>query len=171
MIGLTKDLLARELKAMRREVEAYPDDDAPWILLPGWTNSGGTLALHVAGNLQHYIGAVLGESGYVRDRDSEFTRRGIPRTELTAELDRAADAVGRTLDGLDPATLDHAYPLPVAGHSSVTTGGMLTHLLTHTAYHLGQIDYHRRAVTGEAGGVSAVALGELARSEAPGPLE
>lgn len=168
MITLMKTLLGRELRAMQREVEAYPDEDAPWVLLPGWPNSGGTLALHVAGNLQHYIGAVLGESGYVRDRHAEFNRRDLPRAELAAELGRTAEAVGRALDGLDPDALARAYPLPVSGRST-TTGTMLGHLLAHTAYHLGQIDYHRRAVTGEAAGVAAIALPELPESEAADP--
>lgn len=166
MITLMKTLLGRELRAMRREVEAYPDEDGPWVLLPGWPNSGGTLALHVAGNLQHYIGAVLGNSGYVRDREAEFTRRDVARSELTEELARADDAVERALDGLDPEALGRPYPLPVAGGRSTTTAAMLGHLLAHTAYHLGQLDYHRRAVTGEAAGVAAIALPELAESEA-----
>ncbi len=75
MTDLTSHLaaiLARDLAALRREIEAYPDDALPWREVPGLTNPGGTLALHVAGNLQHYVGHVLGGSGYVRDRPAEF---------------------------------------------------------------------------------------------------
>lgn len=161
MLILVKTLLRRELRAMQREVEAYPDDDAPWRLLPGWPNPGGTLALHVAGNLQHYIGAVLGQTGYERDREGEFARRGLSRAELSAELARAAAAVERTFDGLGPEVLDRVYPVRVSGDAPINTAAMLAHLLSHTAYHLGQLDYHRRAVTGQAEGVGAVGLGRV----------
>jgi len=57
-------ILVRDLNAVRRELEAYPDEQSVWALPPGVTNSGGTLAMHIAGNVQHFIGAVLGGSGY-----------------------------------------------------------------------------------------------------------
>ena len=68
-------VLDRDLAQLRGEVEAYPDDASLWRLHPGIFNSGGGgggLVLHLTGNLLHFIGAVLGGSGYVRDRDAEF---------------------------------------------------------------------------------------------------
>ena len=50
-------MLHRELAAVQREIEAYPNDDSLWQLAPGISNSGGTLALHLAGNLRHFVGA------------------------------------------------------------------------------------------------------------------
>lgn len=153
--------LRRELGAVRRSVEAYPDDATPWVERPGLPNVGGTLVLHVAGNLQHYVGAVLGRTGYRRDRAAEFSKRGVPRAVLLAELDAAERAVVQGMAALTEASLDAPYPEAVAGHT-VATGDFLVHLATHLAYHLGQLDYHRRAVTGDARGVGAIRLAELA---------
>jgi hypothetical protein len=153
-------LLVRDLEAARREVAAYADDAQPWRLLPGLPNSGGTLVLHMAGNLRHFIGAVLGGSGYVRDRDAEFAARDLPRSALDAVLAATIGELQHALAGLDPARLDAPLPVAVRGaHPETRT--FLLHLGVHLAYHLGQLDAHRRAVTGDATGVDAMALGPL----------
>jgi uncharacterized damage-inducible protein DinB len=154
-------LITRDLRAMQRQLGLYPDDDAPWRQLDGVPNSAGTLALHVAGNLRHFIGATLGGTGYVRDRELEFARRGAPRAELLAEIDGAIEAVERAMAGLDEEGLRTDYPLLV-GDRRVATGDFLLHLATHLAYHLGQVDYHRRTVTGDLSGVDAVSVREFA---------
>ena len=152
--------VTRELRAVRREVAAYPDDAALWRELPGVPNAGGTLALHLAGNLRHYVGAVLGGTGYVRDRPREFAARGVPRAEVLAQLDAALADVTRVLPALDAATLAAEYPERFGGQA-FTTAEFLVHVGAHLAYHLGQLDYHRRAATGDAAGVGALASGEL----------
>jgi uncharacterized damage-inducible protein DinB len=131
-----------------------------WRAIPGTPNTAGTLALHLAGNLQHFFGAILGRDGYVRNRDAEFARRDVPRRELLSGLDAAIASVERTLGALGAATRDGAYPEPIAKRT-VPTEAFLLHLATHLAYHLGQIDYHRRSVTGDANGVDAVSVREL----------
>ena len=141
-------LLTRELEGLRREIELYPDDVSVWRTLPGVTNSAGNLALHVAGNLQHYVGAVLGGSGYVRNRDAEFTRRSGTKAEILGELDAALKAVRGVLPNLATDRVAAPYPEPVNG-SAVRTGLFLCHLATHAAFHLGQLGYLRRAVTGD----------------------
>jgi uncharacterized damage-inducible protein DinB len=161
MTNTIRTLITRDLRAMQRELELYPDEDTPWRQLEGAPNTAGTLILHVAGNLQHFVGASLGGSGYVRDREMEFARRGASRAELSAEIDRAIEAVERALDGLDGEGLRADFPLPV-GERRVATGDFLVHLATHLAYHLGQIDYHRRVATGDPAGVDAVWLKEFA---------
>lgn len=160
-------LFARDLAALRREVEAYPDDTLPWREVPGLTNAGGTLVLHLAGNLQHFIGAVLGGTGYVRDRPAEFARRGVPRAELVAEIERARASVLTTLAALPRARLAAPFPELLAQHR-FRTDDLLLHLATHLTYHLGQLDYHRRAVTGSATTVGTMALPELATAERAG---
>src|SRR4051794_27548640 len=90
-------ILDRDLRTLRRELEAYPEERLIWQEVPGLPNTAGTLALHLTGNLQHYIGARWGETGYVRNRDAEFSRRGVPRTELLAEVERARAAVAAAL--------------------------------------------------------------------------
>jgi len=153
-------LLTRELRAVRRELEAYPDDASVWHSAPGIPNTGGTLALHVAGNIQHFFGAILGRDGYKRDRDAEFARRDVSRKELLAGIDAAIASVDRTLPRLDDAVLAAPYPEPIAKRR-VSTGDFAVHLASHLAYHLGQIDYHRRTVTGDSKGVDAVSVREL----------
>lgn len=164
MIGTLSSLIAlfqRDLAALRREVEAYPDDALPWVEVPGLTNAGGTLVLHLSGNLQHFIGAILGRTGYVRDRPAEFWRRGLSRAELCAEVDAAQSAVLATLTKLEPSRFTAPYPEVLAAHR-FDTADVLLHLAVHLGYHLGQVDYHRRAATGDSATIGAMALPELA---------
>lgn len=140
-------LLLRDLAALQREVAAYPDDVTLWRVVPGIANSGGTLALHLAGNLRGFIGSVLGGSDYVRDRDREFTATGLSREDVNLELADAEIQVMRALSTLDLARLDLEYP-HVLAETRLRTDVFLMHLATHASYHLGQIDYHRRIVTG-----------------------
>jgi len=152
MTTLTESLAAifnRELTTLRMEVEAYPSDAELWRSAPGISNPGGTLALHLAGNLQHFIGAVLGKSGYVRNREAEFGSRGLSREAVVGQIDQTIAVVGRTLVALSAARLEEPYPEPVA-KVRVTTGDFLVHLASHLSYHLGQLDYHRRLGTGGA---------------------
>jgi uncharacterized damage-inducible protein DinB len=153
--------LLRELRALRRELEAYPDERDLWRPVPGASNTAGTLALHLAGGLRHFIGATLGGDGYVRDRAAEFVARDVPRRELIERIEAAAAAVERTLAALPEGRLDEPYPERVAG-VTLTTGDFLVHLVAHLAYHLGQVDYHRRVVTGQPGTIGVVSVGELA---------
>lgn len=153
-------IISRELRTIERELNAYQNDEQVWALPVGLPNSAGTLALHAAGNLRHFIGTVLGGGSYVRDRDAEFSRRGVSRTELIEELQQAAKAVRDTLTSIDPGTFAEPYPIPVANRR-VNTGEFLAHLATHLAYHAGQLDFHRRVVTGDAAGVGAVSPLEL----------
>jgi len=83
------NVITRELKALRREIETYPSDDDLWEVRAGITNPGGNLALHLAGNIQYFLGNVLGKNGYVRNRDAEFASKDVPRAELLREIDNA----------------------------------------------------------------------------------
>lgn len=157
---IVQGLLLGQLRTLRRELEAYPDERAIWQEVPGLPNSAGTLALHLSGNLQHYFGARLGGTGYVRDRPAEFSRRDLPRAALLAEVEAAADAVTRGLGRLRPEALNADYPEVVVG-MRIRTDEYLVHLLTHCAFHLGQLDYHRRAATGDSAGVQPVNPKEL----------
>ena len=154
-------MLVRELNSLRLEIEAYPTDADLWTVVPGIVNPGGTLALHLSGNLQHFVGAVLGGSTYVRNRDAEFSTRGLTRAEVVQRVDDAISAVQTTFKSLDPSDLAAEYPEPVA-KMRLNTGDFLTHLASHLAYHLGQVDYHRRIVTGSPATVGTVAPGRLA---------
>src|SRR6185295_2575620 len=114
MIQDLKTLFLRDLDVLKREVELYPDDASLWTLPEGLPNRAGTLALHLAGNLRHFVGAILGGSGYVRDRDAEFALRDVPREEVLSLVAAARTEVAAALDALAPATLDELYPLELA---------------------------------------------------------
>jgi len=159
------NVITRELKALRREIETYPADEDLWEVRRGITNPGGNLALHLAGNIQYFLGNVLGHNGYVRNRDAEFASKDIPRAELLREIDNAIEAVERGMSKITEADLAKPYPEAVGGVSS-TTGAFLAHFATHLAYHLGQVDYHRRILTGESKTVKAMALNELGGKQA-----
>jgi uncharacterized damage-inducible protein DinB len=156
-----KTVITRELRALAREIQAYPDDASVWRTFPGVANSAGTLALHLAGNIQHYLGAKLGGTTYQRDRPAEFARRDVPRAALLKEIERAIGAAEATLPRLHQGDLIADFPEPVGGRT-IRTDEFLVHLATHLGWHLGQVDYHRRMVTGEAGKIGAVAVTELA---------
>ena len=153
-------LLRRELAAVRRSIEAYPDEKSMWAERPGLPNTGGNLALHLAGNLQHFFGTVLGKTGYARDRDSEFSRRDVPRAEIIRQLDAAGLAIDAGMKALTAERLAQSYPEQVGGRT-IPTQEFVVHLLSHLAYHLGQLDYHRRVVTGDSTSVGAIAVKEL----------
>jgi uncharacterized damage-inducible protein DinB len=160
-------ILERDLNTLRREIEAYSDERDLWRTAPGISNTAGTLVLHLAGNLQHYLGAVLGGTGYLRDRPAEFSRRDVPRAELLRQIEAARRAVKAGLDRLTDSQLVADFPEAMAG-ATVATGEFLIHLTTHFAYHLGQVDYHRRAVAGNPEPVGAMRPGELSSARAAG---
>jgi hypothetical protein len=142
-------MLKRELECFRSEVEMFPDDASLWKVVPGITNSAGTLAVHVAGNLRHMVGAVLGGSGYVRDRNAEFSRRGLTRKEVMAELKRAEEEIEPAIRMLNDAALAAPFPGDMHG-MTMPTRRFLIALEVHAAFHLGQAGYIRRVVTGDA---------------------
>jgi hypothetical protein len=140
-------VLLRDLDSLAAQVGAYPSDADLWKSAPGMANPGGTLALHLAGNLRAFVGAELGQTGYVRDRDAEFSTRGLSRPEILARITAARLDVDQALARLPDSALAQRFPQEVGG-ARLTTGHLLLHLVAHFAYHLGQVDYHRRAVTG-----------------------
>ena len=137
------ELYERDLAKLREEIGSFTDEADLWKTTDGITNSAGNLCQHLTGNLQHFFGAVLGDSGYVRDRDAEFASKGRTRTDLFGEIDAAEASVKNTLAKLSDDDLTSNYPIKVFGHPT-TTAFFLTHLSTHFNYHLGQINYHRR---------------------------
>jgi hypothetical protein len=153
-------LLTRELEGFKRELELFPDDQTIWRTVPGVTNSAGNLAIHVAGGLQYLIGAVLGGTGYVRNREAEFGRRGGTRSEVMAELDRAMAVVCQVLPQLSDDTLAADFPEAVLG-VRFRTSRFLLHLCAHAAFHLGQAGYLRRAMTGNPATSEPLPLGPL----------
>jgi hypothetical protein len=136
----------RDLTKLRLEIEMYKNEEDLWKTGGGISNSAGNLTLHLIGNLKHYFGAVLSVSGYVRDRDLEFSDSEVARNRLLTDIDETADVVKSTLAGLTDGDLAKTYPQEVFGHP-MTTEYFLVHLAGHLNWHLGQINYHRRLLS------------------------
>lgn len=137
------ELFERDLQRLKTEIELYKDEDNLWILKEGISNAAGNLCLHLIGNLNHFIGAVLGNTGYVRYRDDEFSLKNIPRQDLVTNIENCRLVVKTTLLKLTAEDLAKEFEQKVFD-KPVTAQMMLMHLATHLTYHLGQINYHRR---------------------------
>ena len=144
--SILSDLYERDLNKLKQEIEQYADEADLWKKSGAIPNSAGNLCQHLCGNLRHFIGATLGDSGYVRDRDAEFDREGVSRATLLGEIDATLADVKATLDGLTDEVLASDYPIDVFAKGAFKTDWFLVHLATHLNYHLGQIDYHRRFI-------------------------
>jgi len=160
-------IMMRDLRTLEREVRAYPDDASLWEVGDGLPNSGGTLAIHLAGNLRHFVGAVLGGSGYVRDREEEFGARGLTREQVVERLEAAIAELGAAAGRITDDMLEKPYPVSMRG-MTFTTGDFLLHLIAHSGYHIGQVDYHRRALTSSKEGIGAMPIPELASAKQAG---
>jgi len=136
-------LFQRDLDKLKTEITSYKTPSKMWEVSGDISNSAGNLCLHICGNLQHFIGAVLSNSGYVRERDAEFSRKNVPVDEMQNEIDKTIVIVQKTLTELNESRLEETYPINVFG-KEMTTGFFIAHLTTHLNYHLGQINYHRR---------------------------
>jgi uncharacterized damage-inducible protein DinB len=138
-----RTLFNRDLAKLKLEIEAYQNEAKIWAIDEQILNSAGNLCLHLIGNLNTYIGATLGNSGYIRHRELEFSLKNIPRTELITKIEETISIVDSTLSTLSEEELEQEFPVVVFDGKNAT-GFILTHLTTHLAYHLGQINYHRR---------------------------
>lgn len=136
-------IFERDLQKLITEINLYKDEDNLWLTKEGISNSAGNLCLHLVGNLNHFIGATLGNTGYVRYRDDEFTLKNILRQDLIINIENCILIVKNTLTKLPEEEMEKDFPLEVFGRI-VKTDFMLVHLTTHLTYHLGQINYHRR---------------------------
>ena len=143
IIETLKILFSRDLNKLKKEIESYQNENAIWAIDKKIANSAGNLCLHLAGNLNTYIGAHLGNTGYIRNRDLEFSLQDIPKSELIRKIEATLVVVETTLGKLTNEQLAAEYPAMVFEHKTSTLY-FLIHLSTHLSYHLGQINYHRR---------------------------
>jgi Protein of unknown function (DUF1572) len=145
---MTEHLLAlfkRDLEKLVLELEAYTDESKLWLQAGEVKNPAGNLVLHLHGNLNMFVGKLLGKLDFVRDREAEFSRSNVPRTELIAMVHATSAMLETVLPSLNPEDLEKPYPLEVLGYP-MTTGYFLIHLYGHLNWHLGQVNYHRRLV-------------------------
>ena len=138
-----KTLFNRDLDKLKFEIESYEFEKQIWAIDKNISNSAGNLCLHLIGNLNTYIGAEIGKTGYVRNRPLEFSLKDISKSELISKIESTIEVVNNSLDVLTEKDLEQIYP-QIVFEKEITTGFFLIHLSTHLAYHLGQINYHRR---------------------------
>lgn len=143
LIETLKTLFNRDLNQLKTEIESYQNENDIWKTQKGIANSAGNLCLHLVGNLNTYIGAEFGKTGYIRNRPLEFSLKDIPRAELLSKIEETIVVIDNALNTISEEELKKEYPLLVF-ENKTSTEFMLVHLTTHLAYHLGQINYHRR---------------------------
>lgn len=143
LIETLKSIFIRDLNKLQSEIELYQNEKNLWLIEKNIANSAGNLCLHIIGNLNTYIGAEFGKTNYIRNRDLEFSQKDIPRAELVSKIKETILIVNKSLDQLTEEDLKKEYPVLVFDKKT-SVEYYLIHLTTHLAYHLGQINYHRR---------------------------
>lgn len=136
-------IFTRDLNKLKLEVLAYKTESNLWVLDKSISNSAGNLCLHLVGNLNHFIGSLIGETGYVRQRDLEFSQKNISVKTLLAAVDETILMIEDVLGKMNKNDLEKLYPIEVF-KEPMTYEYFLTHLVHHLSYHLGQVNYHRR---------------------------
>ena len=86
LLSTLTELFVRDLEKLKTEIQQYRDENALWVTGGEIANSAGNLCLHLVGNLNHFVGATLGHTGYVRERDLEFSLKNVPRQEYLRPL-------------------------------------------------------------------------------------
>lgn len=140
-----RKILLRDLAKLKQEIGMYTSEAALWKIEKNIANSAGNLCLHLVGNLNAYIGAELGKTGYVRQRDLEFSLKDIPQQELIKKIEATIEVVDRVLSTFPEEKMQEEFPLLVLPEKT-SNEYFLTHLTAHLSYHLGQVNYHRRLI-------------------------
>jgi len=145
LLETLQSLFARDLNKLRSEIELYQKEENLWKIEGAIANSAGNLCLHLIGNLNTYIGKELGKTGYVRNRELEFSQKDVPKKDLIDKINHTIEVVNASLKNVNENVLATEYPVLVFAKKT-STEYMLIHLATHLTYHLGQINYHRRLI-------------------------
>lgn len=140
-----RKILLRDLAKLKQEIGLYTSEAALWKIEKNIANSAGNLCLHLVGNLNAYIGSELGKTGYVRQRDLEFSSKNIPQQELIKKIEATIEVVDRVLSTFPEEKMQEEFPLLVLPEKT-SNEFFLVHLTAHFSYHLGQINYHRRLI-------------------------
>lgn len=143
LIETLQALFKRDLNKLKTEIGLYQNEKNLWHIEKGITNSAGNLCLHLVGNLNTFIGAEIGKTGYIRQRTLEFSLKDVAKSELIRQVEETIIIVENALNKLTEKDLEKEHPIIVFSEKT-STQFFLIHLSTHLAYHLGQINYHRR---------------------------
>lgn len=143
VIDTLQKIFKRDLEKLKQEISLYSNEKKLWVIDKSIANSAGNLCLHLIGNLNTYIGAEIGKTGYIRNRDLEFSQKDVPQKELIRMVEDTIVVVENGLNQLRDDDLEKEYPMLVFKEKT-STGYFLMHLAVHLGYHLGQVNYHRR---------------------------
>jgi uncharacterized damage-inducible protein DinB len=146
LIQDVREIILRDLDDLITEVDATVENDL-WKSVPGITNSVGTLAFHLCGNLRHFIGSVIGNDGYNRKRDEEFSRQDLSKDDLIQEIRLTRQSVDKALSKLKQVQLNDEMADTPPQHKGRTIGFFLMQLLCHLSRHRGQLNYLRRILS------------------------
>ena len=152
-MSMTSDLaflFSRDLTRLSKQIEAFPNDKTLWEKLPGVINPAGNLALHIEGNLREFVGRQLGKLPYKRNRELEFSLRGLSRREIGTRIAELRQSIPAVIQDLSAEQMELEYP-EVVLEVATTTRQFLIHLYGHLNWHLGQIDYLRRSLIADRG--------------------
>lgn len=132
-----------QLDALSKEISLYENEDDIWKLAGAISNTPGTLCLHICGNLNHFIGSLIGNTGYVRNREKEFSDKNVSRKTLLDLIEETKKNVSDTFGRLTDEDFHKIYPDNKFGENP-SYAFIFSRLISHLSYHLGQINYHRR---------------------------
>lgn len=138
-----EEIILRDLDDLILEIDATEEKDL-WKNMPGVTNSAGTLAFHLCGNLRHFIGAVLGNDGYIRKREEEFSRKDLSKEQLILKIRETKIAIQMAFSSITEVHLSEEMPDTPPQHKGRTIGFFLMQLICHLSRHRGQLNYLRR---------------------------
>ena len=123
-----------------RELAMPMSETQFWTKPFPYGNSFGHLVLHLTGNLNYYIGAQIANTGYVRDREREFTQADPPsRDEALKGLDSAVGMVIETMHAQSSEDWSKAYS--AVGTSCSARLDIVLQCVAHMQHHIGQMVY------------------------------
>ena len=107
-------------------------------------NSVGHLVLHLTGNLNYYVGARVAETGYVRDRNREFTDKHPPsKEEALRRFDSTIALVVSTIQKQKAEDWGKAYTADREPEAA-DRFQIFLRCAGHAYHHVGQIVYLSR---------------------------
>ena len=141
--NILADFYERDIRKLIEEINLFSNEENLWRTEGSVKNSCGNLVLHIIGGLNYLIGATLAHTGYVRNREQEFIRKGIKRKKLVTQLEELIPMINKTLNDLSRGDMETEYPI-FFDKPKTSISYVLTQLLLHLNYHLGQVNYLRR---------------------------
>jgi len=110
-------------------------------------NSVGHLVLHLTGNLSYYIGSQVAKTGYIRNREQEFTEARRPsKSQVLSKFDETIAMVIASIESQSEADWTVAYTAEREPEARDRFTAFLR-CASHLNHHIGQIIYLSRELT------------------------